>query len=238
MAHKHAFDLFARTTASASAALLALLACGSDADDGVEASAGASVDSSSVIEVRRRDDTSPTSTGGPSDVEGAADSAEVMAPAEPAGTSPAATAVGASDPASAPTLTFEACTSNGGVYGDNCDTIYVAVKQASPPRCVQFNIDNCGVYGRQGLGVDVPLSWRLASGSIGANANECEVGVFYTDSTNVVDASGTITWNEATRLPTELVMELTLVPSGSGEDATTVEIATSEPLNPAACAED
>jgi hypothetical protein len=239
MASRHASDLFLRATVSVFVAGIACLACQSDADDDAgDEGARAGVDSASVIEVRPRDDDpSPSSgAGGVADLGEAAEGSEPAVPTESSPASSAGTADGSND--DAPTLEFEACTSNGGVYGDNCDTIYVAVKQASPPRCVQFNIDNCGVYGRQGLGADVPLSWRLASASIGSNLDQCEVGVFYADSARVADASGTITWNETTRLPTELAMELTLVPSASAEDTSNVEISTSEPLNPVACIEE
>jgi hypothetical protein len=100
---------------------------------------------------------------------------------------------------------------------------------------VQLTIDNCGGYNSQGLPVDAPTSWRLASGSIGSNSNDCDLGVFDPEKTGVADAEGTITWNELTSRPTELVLDLTLSPSRSARDSTSVRVATSEPLNPSAC---
>jgi hypothetical protein len=111
------------------------------------------------------------------------------------------------------------------------------MKQASPPRCVQLTIDNCGSYSRQGLSVDVPLSWRLASGAVSSNLDECDLGVFYPSSSVAADASGSISWNEATRLPTELVLDVTLEPASSAPDQTSVDIATPEPLNLPTCAD-
>jgi hypothetical protein len=165
--------------------------------------------------------------------------ASAEAPAPAASEGPASANAGAPvDPdsvAASAGLTFEACTTTEGSYGGNCDIIYVAVQQASPSRCVQLTIDNCGSYDSRGLPVDVPTSWRLASGSIGSNADECDLGVFDPEKAAVVGASGTISWNELTLDPTELAIELTLEPSSSARDTTSVRIATPEPFDPVGC---
>jgi hypothetical protein len=190
------------------------------------------VDETDPVAVRPRDDDGAMTAG----AEDGAGATPAENEASDAPVTPNVAAPGGSDSAPPVTAqTFAACT-NEGSYGSDCDIIYVTMKQTSPSRCIQLNIDNCGGYNQQGLPVDVPVSWRLASGSIGLNFGECELGVFYSDSDVVVDASGSISWNEATRLPSELVLELTLEPSSSAADTTSVEVVTSEPLNPSPCA--
>jgi hypothetical protein len=245
MAQKYPWNSSSPAAFAASVAFLALLGCqsGSNDDDPVDDAAGAGADLPSAIEVRpRSDDASPASasTGAPSatanTAEASADGLNGAAAASTPDESAAASA-GAADGSEgqAAAQVFEACTSNGGSYGDNCDSIYVTVKQTSPARCIQLTIDNCGGYNRQGFAVDVPVSWRLASGSIGLDVDECELGVFYPERTGVADASGTISWNGSTRLPSEIVFELTLEPSSSAADTASIDVATSAPFTPVAC---
>jgi hypothetical protein len=133
----------------------------------------------------------------------------------------------------APAVTFAACVEAGGAYSD-CDTIFVTMTQASPARCVQLTLDDCGGYGaRRGLSADLPGSWRLASGSVGSSSAPCELGVFYPANTIIADASGSISWDESTRQPSAIELKLTLEPSGAMD----IAIATSEPLNPSPCPE-
>jgi hypothetical protein len=156
----------------------------------------------------------------------------------------AAPASGSQEPASstgngptappAPAQVFAVCTQRRGAY-DDCDTIYVTMTQDTS-RCVQLTIDNCGSYNARGLAADVPNPWRLASGAVSSSASPCELGAFYPSSTSVSDASGTISWNEATALPTEIVLDLTLELSGASDDAAAVPVATAAPLNPTDCA--
>jgi hypothetical protein len=129
--------------------------------------------------------------------------------------------------------TFAACYTDGGPYSE-CETMYVTVTQAEPARCIQLTIDTCGTYGRQGLSADTPASWRLAGGSISAAANPCELGVFYSSSQSVADATGSISWDETTPRPTQLAFELTLEPSGVAEP---FPLATPEALEVVACEE-
>lgn len=133
--------------------------------------------------------------------------------------------------------TFSACYTDGGAYSE-CETIYVTVTQATPGRCIQLTIDTCGTYGRQGLSADTPVTWRLAGGSISGAAEPCEFGVFYSSSSSVADASGSISWDETTPRPSQIVFDLTLEPSGgvSGE-AEPIPLATPEPLVPSECDE-
>jgi len=143
-------------------------------------------------------------------------------------------AAAAEDPVAAPA--FASCITSGGAYSD-CETIYVTVTQASPARCVQLSIDNCGSYSRQGLSADAPSSWRLASGSVASSASPCELGVFYPGSTSIEDASGSIRWNEETTRPTAIELALTLQPAGAAGDAAGIAVATVDPLDPVACDE-
>jgi hypothetical protein len=140
-------------------------------------------------------------------------------------------------PPLAPALEFDACTTRGGAYSD-CETLYVTIQQSTPPRCVQLTIDNCGGYNRRGLTVDTPPQWELVSGSIGTNLNQCELGEFYLTSDIIEDATGTISWDETTPLPTEVVFELSLELSGSGDDGMIIDVATPEPLAPGPCPEE
>jgi hypothetical protein len=232
MAHDHRFDSSrTRVIFVAVLALMALpLGCQSDPEDEPDDTASPGADEPDVVAVPPRDDAE-------------APRAPASRPSEtPAANPPAAAAAapsgepdGSGSTASAPAQTFAACAISERTYGTRCDTVYVTMQQASPARCVQLSIDNCGTYDRQGLRVDAPLGWRLASGAIGLNFDECELGVFYPDSDVVVDASGTISWNEATPLPSELVLELTLEPTSLASDTASVDVVTSEPLEPSPC---
>ncbi len=76
--------------------------------------------------------------------------------------------------------------------------------------CVQLTLDTCGSYGRQGLRIDLPPSWRLAAGSVGRPASECLPATFYPASLPVLTASGSIDWNRDTSRPSQLVIDVTL----------------------------
>lgn len=149
---------------------------------------------------------------------------------------PGAAPSGASGAPSAAAKAFASCARGRGGYTD-CDSVYVTMTQASSPRCVQLTIDNCtsGAYGRQGLPVDVPVTWQLSSASIGDSSGACELGVYYPESTVVIDASGSIEFEPAaaSALPAGIVLDLELEPSRSGAEL--IEVVTSEPLNPARC---
>lgn len=109
--------------------------------------------------------------------------------------------------AQAPGFTFKACAASG-VAG--CDYIYIAAQDARAKSCIQLALDNCGSYQRPGLPIDLPLSWRLGSASIGALGEECLPQVYDPKSTPVVSAGGAISWNLESRQPSELVVDITL----------------------------
>lgn len=124
--------------------------------------------------------------------------------------------------------TFVACTSSSYL---SCDYIYVAMQEAGSNLCVQLTLDNCGAYQRSGLAVDVPLSWRLASGSAGTSKAGCVPGVYDAASVPLIDAEGTITWDDSARRPSGLVIEVTVEPSrspGAGLDAGPIALSTRE----------
>jgi len=217
MARQQSFDTFlrapsARALASNAAAIaasvglvLASVACGSDSDGGGDdAMSEPSAGPRDAARDEERDEepgtaNQPGTDPGPSaendGAEPGAMSGEADAPAsnpgEPA--TPGSAASGASGAPSAGANAFASCVRGRGGYTD-CDSVYVTMTQASPPRCVQLTIDNCtsGAYGRQGLPVDVPVTWQLSSASIGDSPGACELGVYYPESTVVIDAEGSI----------------------------------------------
>jgi hypothetical protein len=234
----------AATVALLGVALLGPLACGSGSDAGDD---DAAVPSAAPSRVPPRDERAGATDAEPSagDAEGddspaasPAPSASAGAPDEPA----AAPGTGSSGTSSLPQpdrAAFAACMRSEGSYGTNCDSIYVTMTQATAERCAQLTIDNCGdSYTRQGLPVDTPRSWQLSSASIGASPDDCELGVFNPESTIVVGASGEIRWelSETPRaLPTDMFIEVTLQPSSAAEDPSSVDVVTTEPLNPVRC---
>jgi len=158
-----------------------------------------------------------------------------LAPAAPATTPNAgATPMAAGSAAAAPAFSFEACTHSEGTYGRNCDYLYVSMKQVSPARCVQLTFDNCDRYDRRGLAVDVPTAWLLDSGTVGSNLQECELGVYYPSSSVALRASGEATWNETTRLPSELVLDVTLEASTASGTAS-IDVTTAAPIAVSVC---
>lgn len=233
-------------TASALAFASALGACQSSADggddgddtDGADMSRGADEDegteparsTETVARVPARsqapaDDEEVATPGGSESEEGAAE-----APSEGA----AQPVAEATETPVAPAQVFFACYGDSGPYSD-CETIYVTVTQASPGRCIQLTIDNCGTYGRQGLSADAPQSWRLAGGSVSGAAEPCEPGVFYSGSASVTDASGSVSWDETTPRPSALELDLTLEPYSASGNAEPIVLATPEPLQPGEC---
>lgn len=251
MAQQFFLGALSRFVVSAVVAGLAVLAssvaCQSGSDDGDGTRDGDPIDgavaaSAAPTSVPPRDDRpSPTANDGAPSGGAAAAPAGAGSPADAAdpssqGPSAAGSAADASgSEAMGAGQAFQACATTEGSYGGNCDIIYVTVKQTAPSRCVQLTIDNCGGYNSQGLPVDAPTSWRLASGSIGSDPSDCDLGVFDPEKAGVIDASGTITWNELTPAPSELALDLTLEPSSSARDSASVRVTTSEPLDPIDC---
>jgi len=108
-----------------------------------------------------------------------------------------------------------------------CTNISVAVSDVERGVCVQLSIDNCGGAQRAGLPVDLPATWRLASASLGDLAEGCVPGSFDPDNVIIVDASGSIAWNEETPRPSELVIDITLEPSPVAADTEPVSVSAS-----------
>lgn len=226
------------------ALLAAPVACGSGSDEGGDDDATEQSDSPSRSEPPPRDerpaaiDPQPNASAA-DDAEADAMPANAVEPEE-APAAPGASPGDSSSVPASPAATFASCTRSEGSYGTNCDYVYVTMAQASPERCVQLTIDNCGdSYSRQGLAVDAPLSWKLSSASIGVAPGDCELGVYNPESTIVVDASGSIEWPPvaSTALPTGIVLDVTLQPSSTADDTSSIDVVTTDPLIPARCAD-
>ena len=241
MAHQYRFDVRCAALLTAGLALLASpLACQSDEQDGDGATTevdalGAGNGAAGTAGMASGSGSPPASAVTTPPPANERPAAQNLAPAAPAST-PSTEATPAAGGAAAETaLTFEACTYSEGNYGRNCDSLYVSMKQVSPPRCVQLTFDNCGEYGRRGLAVDVPMPWRLDSGTVGSDLEQCELGVYYTNSSVALRASGSATWNETTRLPSELVLDVTLETSTSTGTVNSVDVTTTTPLTVSVC---
>jgi hypothetical protein len=233
-------------TASALAGVLGAVACQSSddgagsepssraADEGEDESADEPENAARVPDRNTEANVEDEDVAAPDDAqEPAREQISEDAPSEAAAETPS----GDTQPPVAAAQTFSACYSNGGAYSE-CELIYVTVTQAEPARCIQLTIDSCGTYGRQGLSADAPVSWRLAGGSISGDSDPCEFGVFYSTSTSVADATGSVSWDETTPRPSELVFDLTLEPSGGvSGDAEPILLATPEALDVAECEE-
>ena len=100
------------------------------------------------------------------------------------------------------------------------------------PLCVQLTLDNCNAYGRgSGLGVDLPLTWQLASGSV-SDAKVCDLLDYDPKSLPLNAATGRISWSERGRVISELAIDVTLqvsVEPGSKLPAK-IEIDTATPI--------
>jgi hypothetical protein len=130
--------------------------------------------------------------------------------------------------------TFTACTAS---RGSSCDYIYIAMQGDQAAACVQLTLDSCGSYSNPGLPIDVPLSWRVASGSVGVASKVCVPGEYNADSVPVVSAKGSIAWNRDAPQPSAFVLDVTLEPSTArgGDAVGSIKIATqalSAPLQP------
>jgi hypothetical protein len=247
MARPHAFASSRATITAAffGIALLAVpLGCGSSSEDDTDDTASEPDDSPSQVPPR---DQRPAANETPAsnaadDDEPPANPAPMDPPNVPdeAPAAPGAGADGSNVVPAAAAAAFASCTRSEGSYGTNCDYVFVTMTQASPERCVQLTIDNCGDgYTNGGLPVDVPLTWQLSSATIGSSPSDCELGAFDPESTIVIDASGSISWGAVvgTALPSGIVLDVTLEPSRTAEDQTSIDVVTTEPLNPVRCAD-
>lgn len=116
-------------------------------------------------------------------------------------------------PALAPGQTATACTDDGG----GCLLVNIAVSDASEDSCIQLALDNCEGSPQAGLRVDLPVSWRLGSASVSSSSDDCVPGAQFNpqNGSTIVTASGSIDWNRDTRVPSEVVLDITLQPAGA-----------------------
>jgi hypothetical protein len=118
------------------------------------------------------------------------------------------------------------CTDNGA----GCLIVKIAVSDSDAGSCIQLVLDDCESSPQAGLPVDMPVSWRLGSAFVSRDSDECLPGAAFNpqNGSTIVDASGTIAWNENTRVPSELVLDLTLEPSSSAPDSTPIRVTNSD----------
>jgi hypothetical protein len=111
-----------------------------------------------------------------------------------------------------PGATVLACTE----VRQGCLALFIAVADEEAESCIQLTLDDCGDTTRPGLSVDVPLAWRFGSGFVATLGSSClPQARFVANNATIVSASGSISWNEDTRQPSELVIDVTLQPSSS-----------------------
>jgi hypothetical protein len=128
-----------------------------------------------------------------------------------------------------PGVAIAACT----VTETGCVRLYIAVADRGAETCLQLSIDDCNDTTRPGLAVDVPLSWRFASGFVGKLDDECAPNArFVASDTTIVAGTGSVSWNEDTRQPSEIVIDMTLQPSNSAVDRTPITVSNSDLVDP------
>ena len=110
------------------------------------------------------------------------------------------------DPAGGGGPVLAACLEDGG----GCTVINIAVLDEVEGSCVELIVDDCGTFSRAGLPVDMPVTWRLGSASVGDLEEGCVPAAYDPDSTIIVDGSGSISWNLDTRRPSDLVIDVSL----------------------------
>jgi len=155
----------------------------------------------------------------PEDAPAPVDAPEPAAPVADAGTPPADDGAPggdngdplAGDPPGGAGPVLAACIEEG----NNCTVINIAVLDESAGSCVELVVDDCGTFTRAGLPVDIPVTWRLGSASVGDLEEGCVPAAYDPDSAIIVDGSGSISWNLDTRRPSDLVVDLSLEPASS-----------------------
>jgi hypothetical protein len=145
----------------------------------------------------------------PDDEPAAVDADAGLAPAAPADD-------GAETPPANDGLSATACTDNGG----GCLIMNIALSDASDGSCIQLALDNCESAPDAGLRVSLPVSWRLGSASVSPKSDDCVPGTQFDPQkgSTIVKASGSIKWNLTTRVPSEVVLDVTLEPGSSALD--------------------
>lgn len=132
-------------------------------------------------------------------------------------------------PPSAARQAVVGCTENGG----GCLIFNIAVTDADTDSCIQLALDDCESSPQAGLRVDLPVSWRLGAASISRTSDNCVPGAPYNPMTTsaIVGASGSINWNEDTRAPSEVVLDVTLQPASTAFDTTPIRVTNSDLLD-------
>jgi hypothetical protein len=144
-------------------------------------------------------------------------------PADAGESAPAPPVADADEAPAAPTGgALAACTEDGG----NCLVINVAVSDRTNQSCIQLAIDDCGIYGRGQLRVDLPVAWRMSSASVGKLNGDCTPAAeFDPDSAIILKANGAISWNQETPQPSDLVLDVTLEPPAEALDPAPTNVA-------------
>jgi hypothetical protein len=128
-----------------------------------------------------------------------------------------------------PEIAVAACT----VSEMGCVRFYIAVADSEAETCLQLLLDDCNDTTRPGLAVDLPLSWRFGTGFVGELEEECAPNTAYVaGNATIVTGTGTISWNEDTRQPSEVVIDVTLSPSSSAVDGGPISISNSDLVEP------
>jgi len=140
-----------------------------------------------------------------------------------AGVRPAAPADdGDEEPPAPGAQTAVACAEDGG----NCFIVNIALSDAAADSCIQLSLDDCEGSAQAGLPVDLPVSWRLGAASVNRSADDCTPGKQFDPRTGstIIDASGSIDWNVMTRVPSEVVIDVTLEPASTAVDRTPIRV--------------
>ena len=197
---------------------------GDDAPSGSVAGAGSASGGLDRPDVNADDDVGPDDANAPEP----ADEPTVGASVD-AGVSPAAQPGDEAGDDPAPVGGGQAalgCTEDGG----GCLIFNIAVADSVGDSCIQLVLDNCESSQEAGLRVGLSVSWRLGAASVSQTSENCVPGAPYDPRTTstVVSASGSIDWNEDTRLPSEVVVDVTLRPASSAVDAAPIRLTNSD----------
>jgi hypothetical protein len=122
-----------------------------------------------------------------------------------------------------------ACT----VTAMGCVRLFIAAADVEADSCLQLSLDNCNDTTRAGFAVNLPLTWRFGSGFVSELGDECVPRTsFLTRDTAFVSATGSIDWNEDTRQPSQIVIDITLQPSSAALDSNPIRLSNSDLVEP------
>lgn len=111
-----------------------------------------------------------------------------------------------------------------------CFIVNIAVSDRTADSCVQLSLDDCENSAQPGLPVALPVPWRLGAAFVNRSADDCVPGARFNamNSTAIVGASGSIRWDLTTRLPSQVVLDLTLEPSRTALDQAPISLVNSD----------